>query len=185
MKKKHIWIQTQNNWKGLLKMYSPNPLLCMGTSLNPLLSRIFQASKSRCFTHHSLGFHPSSENPSLCPIWISHAVVCNHYFLLCCLAPPRTVCFQAVGSIHLLPTYIAVRLPSTASLPSPQTLEQRRFWQLFWSLQVFLHRFWLGDSKLKKAHSSQSHGSCQNSREMRYHEILIHLIGWHFGACGA
>lgn len=141
-------------------MYSPNPLLCMGTSLNPLLSRIFQASKSRCFTHHSLGFHPSSENPSLCPIWISHAVVCNHYFLLCCLAPPRTVCFQAVGSIHLLPTYIAVRLPSTASLPSPQTLEQRRFWQLF-----DLSKFFYIISDLET----------QNSRKPIVHRAMGHV----------
>lgn len=105
-------------------------MLCMGMSFshisfveqNPpsLQEQVFD----KVYRYHSpvkIFLYVQSEFPIL---WF--AVVC---FLLHCLLPPRTVWFQAVGSSHLLPTYIAVRLPSTASLPPPQTLEQRQFWQ--------------------------------------------------------
>lgn len=144
-------------------MYSPNPLLCMGTSLtlSALLSRIFQASKNTFHTPFPrvLSFQ-----------WKSFLVSNLNFpwyglqplFLVHCLAPPRTVYLQAVGNIHLLPTCIAVRLPSTAPLPPPQTLEQRRFWQLF-----DLSKFFCIASDLETQNSRKPiahRGSCHNSR---------------------
>lgn len=113
------------------------------------------------------------------------AVVC---FLLHCLAPPRTVWFQAVASTCLLPTYIAVRLPSAASLLPSQTLEQRQFWQPF-NLFKFLYitsDLETQNSRKPAAHRAKGHIRTLDTLPWNPNPLLtLAEMRWHFGACGA
>lgn len=96
----------------------------------------------------------------MCPIQTSQVKICNHCLLVHCPTPPRTVCFQDVGSTQLLSNYISGRLPLAASSPSSTRSWTLAFLAAFRPLPVFIHHFCPGGLKLYKVLSSQrSHQS--------------------------
>lgn len=93
-----IRLEGSSDFQSSLRLAAGLPAALHQTQLCPAESTM-QEHFTVCPGNISQGSNPSGKLP-LCPVWTSQAVVCNHYPLLHCPAPPRT-CFRSVEITQL------------------------------------------------------------------------------------